>query len=296
MSVSSAKHLPEVQTEKKKSVVHTPQFLSARSSTCPRFRPEKLKSAVLSTISVNSAQHLPEVQTRKKKCDPLSTISVSSAWHLPEVQTRKKMQSTLHNFCHLRLAPARGSDPKKKEVPSTFHNFCQLGQAPARGSDPNKKSAVHSSQFLSARHGTCPRFRPAKREVRSTLHNSSSAKHLPEVQTRKKEKCGPLSTISVSSAKHLPEVQTRTKKVRSTLHNFCQLGLAPARGLDPQKEKCDPLSTIPARPSTYPRFRPEKKKSAVHSPQFLSTQLSTCPRFRHQKKCGPLSTISVSSA
>ena len=34
----------------------------------------------------------------------------------------------------------------------------------------------------------------------------------------------------------------REKKVRSTLHNFCQLGLAAARGSDPKK-KCDPLST-----------------------------------------------------
>ena len=157
--------------------------LSARPSTCPRFRPEKKeKRGPLSTISVSSAWRLPEVQTlRKEKCDPLSTISASSAWHLPEVQTRRKEKC----------------DPL------------------------------------------------------STI----SAEHLAEVQARKKEKCDPLSAISVSSAWHLPEVQIEKKgaihcpqflsarpstcprfrpekRKRSAIHNFCQLGQAPARGSD----------------------------------------------------------------
>ena len=36
---------------------------------------------------------------------------------------------------------------------------------------------------------------------------------------------------------------------------------------------------LSARPSTCPRFRPEKQKSAVHSPQFLSARPGTCPKF-----------------
>ena len=166
----------------------------------------------------------------------------------------------------------------KRCDPST--NFLQLGLAPGRGSDPKKKGC----------------------DPLSTI-SVSSAWHLQEVQTRKK-KCDPLSTISVSSAKHVPEVQTRKKKARSTLQNFCQLGLAPAR---PEKKSAiHSPRFLSARPGTCKRFRPEKKsvirspqlsvskaqqmpevqtrkKSAVHSPQFLSTQPSTCPRFRPEK-------------
>ena len=209
---------------------------------------------------------------------------------------------------------------------STLHNFCQLGLAHLPKVQIRKKSAIHSPQFLSTRPGTCPRFRPEKKK--SAIHSPQFLSARPCTCPRfrpEKKKCDPLSTISVSSAvQHLPEVQTRKKKVRSTLHNFCQLGLAPARGSDPKKKGAihSPqfLSARPctcprfrpkqkksaihspqflsARPGTCPRFRPEKKKGAIHSPQFLSTRPSTCPRFRPEKKekCDPLSTISVSSA
>ena len=144
----------------------------------------------------------------------------------------------------------------------TLHNFCQLGLTPARRSDHPKKSAIHSPQFLSARPSTCPRFRPEKKSAsHSPQFLSSRPEHLPEVQTRKKkEKCDPLSTISVSSAKHLPEVQTRKK---SAIHS-------------PQ--------FLSARPGTCPRLRPEKKKSAIHAPQFLSARPGTCPRFTPEQK------------
>ena len=65
----------------------------------------------------------------------------------------------------------------------------------------------------------------------------------------------------------------KKEEVRSTLHNFCQLGLAPARGSD-RKKKCDPLSTISV-------------SSAQHLPKVQT---------RKKEKCDPLSTISVSSA
>ena len=182
---------------------------------------------------------MPEVQTRKKeKCGPRSTISVSSAKHLPEVQTRKKEKC----------------DPLSTISVSSAKQLPEV-------QTPKKRGAVHSPQFLFARPSACPRFRPEKKKKCDPLStiSFSSAKHLPEVQTRKKEKCGPLFAISVSSAQHLPEVQTRKKEeVRSTLHNFYQLGQAPARG--------------------------SEKKSAVHSLQFLSTRPSTCPRFRPRKK------------
>ena len=90
------------------------------------------------------------------------------------------MRSTLHIFCKLGLAPARGSDhPKKRKVRSTLH------KAPVQGSDPHPK---------------------------------------------KKEKCDPPSTISVSSDWHLFQVQTpKKRKVPSTLNIFCKLGLALVR-------------------------------------------------------------------
>ena len=87
--------------------------------------------------------------------------------------------------------------------------------------------------------------------MRSTLHNFFELRlaRVPSDHPKKKEKCDPLSAISVNSAQHLLEVQTPTRKkrkVRSTLHNFWKLGLAPVPGSDPhkKKEKCDPLSTI----------------------------------------------------
>ena len=99
---------------KKKGVIHSPQFLSTRPSTCQRFRPEK---KVRSTLHNFCRLGLAPAQGS----DP-----------------KKKMRSTLHNFCQLGLAPARGSDPKKRKVRSTLHNFCQLGLAHAPDSDPKK--------------------------------------------------------------------------------------------------------------------------------------------------------------
>ena len=122
---------------KKKGTIHSPQFLSTPPSTCPMFRPEK-KGDPLSTISVSSAWHLPEVQTRKNgKCDPLSTISVSSAWHLPEVQTRKKKCDPLSTI--------------SVSSPGTCPRF-----------RPEKKARSTLHKLLSARPSTCPRFRPGK--------------------------------------------------------------------------------------------------------------------------------------
>ena len=65
-------------------------------------------------------------------------------------------------------------------------------------------------------------------------------------------------------------------KVRSTLHNFCQLGQAPARGSDPKKRKvrstlhnfCQ-LSLAPAR-SSLVFFRLEKKRPARPSFQSIN--------------------------
>ena len=146
------------------------------------------------------------------------------------------MRSTLHNFCQLGLAPARGSDPKKGKVRSSLHNFCHLRLAPARGSDPKKRKvrstistisvssamhlpevqtrkkrrAIHSPQFLSSPPGTCPRFRPEIKEVRPTLHNFCQLGQAPARGSDSKKK----------------------RQMRSTLHKFCRLGQAPARGSD----------------------------------------------------------------
>ena len=58
-------------------------------------------------------------------------LSTDSKLQVSDPKTGKA-RSTLHNFCQLGLAPAPGSDPKKKR--STLHNFCQLVLAPARSS------------------------------------------------------------------------------------------------------------------------------------------------------------------
>ena len=105
-----------------------------------------------------------------------------------ETKRKRKVRSTLHNFFELRLARVPSDHPKKK------------------------KSAIHSPQFLSTRPSTCSRFRPLpkkKRKVRSTLHNFWKLGLAPVPGSdphKKKEKCDPLSTISVSSSWHLLEV------------------------------------------------------------------------------------------
>ena len=158
--------------------------------------------------------------------------------HLPEVQTRKKRKarSTLHNFCQLGQAPARGSDPKKK---SAIHSPQFLFARP---------SAIHSPQFLSARASTCPRFRPEKkRKARSTLHNFCQL-GLAQARGSDPKKRKVRSTLHFFCQLGLARARVsdpKEGKVRSTLHNFCQLGRAPARGSHPKKrKKCDPLSTI----------------------------------------------------
>ena len=163
------------------------------------------------------------------------------------------MRSTFHIFCKLRSAPVPGSDRKKRKVRSTFHIFCKLGLAPVPGSGrKKKKSAVDLPHFLQAGPSICSRFRPQKR----------------------KEKCGPLFTFSVSCAQHLFQVQTAKKKrkVRSTFHIFCKLRSAPIPFSDRKKRKVRSTFHIFCKLRSAPvpgSDRKKRKKSAVDLPHFL---------------------------
>ena len=115
---------------------------------------------------------------------------------------------------------------------------------------------------------------------------------------KKKEKCDPLSTISVSSAWHLPEVlwfffspcpaqaQIKKKKKKGqrahqltevsntclSLHIFCQLRLAPVPGSDlKKKEKCGRPSAISV-------------NSAWHLPEVLWFFFRLALRKHREKK------------
>ena len=103
---------PRFRPEKKKSAIHSPQFLSARPGTCPRFRPEKKVRSTLHNFCLLGLAPARDSDPKKRK-----------------------VQSTLHNFCQLGLAPAQGSGPKKKchpRPPASWGCFFRLAPRQTR--------------------------------------------------------------------------------------------------------------------------------------------------------------------
>ena len=170
-----------------------------------------------------------------------------------QAQKKKKTEASnpylslsLHNLCKLGLTRARSSDLKKRKVQTTLRNFCKLGLTPARSSDPKKKKGRRQRQRQRQDKGketeTEKRQRRDREETekrqRRDREETEKRQRRDREETEKRQRrdreetdrCGRPSTISLSSALHVFQVTTQKKrKVRSTLHNFCQLVLAPAR-------------------------------------------------------------------
>ena len=95
----------------------------------PRERDEPETKEIIADVlawisSVGETRHSLD----QSKC--LSSVLRVRATRTTTLQTRwekpgAKVRSTLHNFCQLDFAPARGSDPKKRKVRSSLspHNF-----------------------------------------------------------------------------------------------------------------------------------------------------------------------------
>ena len=206
-------------------------------------------------------------------------ISVSSAWHLPEVpwffSQKKKGQRDPH--------PSQLTEVRHSLTLSLSLQFLSTRPSTcARFRPEKKKSAVHSPQFLSAQPSTCPRFRPEKKKSATHPPQFPSARPCtcPRFRPEKRKNVVHSPQFLSSPPGTCPRPETKKRKVRSTLHNFCQLGQAPARGSDPKKRKVrSTLSTISVSSARHlPEVQTRKRKSAIHSPQFLSARPSTCPK------------------
>merc|ERR1712122_51020 len=115
--------------------------------------------------------------------------------------------------------------------------------------------------------------RKKKRKVRSTFHifRKLGSASVPGSH-RKKEKCGPLFTFSVSWAQHQFQVHTAKKKCDpiftfslSWAQHLFQVHTAK------KKEMCDPIFTFSVSwaQHLFQVHTAKKKKSAVHFSHFL---------------------------
>ena len=260
--------------KKKKSAVDPPQFLSTRPGTCPKFF-----GFFFFALPCASTGKKKKKKNWSQQSLPLSLHNLCKLGLTPARSSdlkKRKVRSTLRNFCKLGLTPARSSDPKKKRVEGNGNdNDKTKAKRQRRDREETEKRQRRDREETEKRQRRDreetekrqrrDREETEKRQRRDREETRDKKKKKGAVDPpqflwappctcskwppKKKEKCDPLSAISVNSAQHLLEVQTPTRKkrkVRSTLHNFWKLGLAPVPGSDPhkKKEKCDPLSTI----------------------------------------------------
>ena len=118
------------------------------------------------------------------------------------------------------------------------------------GQSFHEMEALLPAQILSPPAGTCPRFRPKKGKVRSTLQKFC---HLRLAPSRGRD--------------------VKQSEVRSILQNFCKIDLAPVRSSDP--------------PTTFHIFsvnlhklwkhRVDRVECTIHYPQLLEAPPGTLP-------------------
>ena len=261
ISVSSAWHLPEVlwfffspcpaqaQIKKKKKRPASPSINWSQQylSLSPHF---------LSAPPGTCSRFRPE---KKEKCGRPSAISVNSAWHLPEV---------LWFFFRLALRKHRKKKKTEASNPYLSLSLCKLGLRPeavedtARSSDPKKKGSKATATTTkdkgkeTEKRQRRDREETEKRQRRDREETEKRCRDPPQIsekrQRRDREETKKRSAIREETEKR----QRRDREVRSTLHNFFELRLA-----------------------RVPSDHPKKKKSAIHSPQFLSARPGTCSKF-----------------
>ena len=314
ISVNSAWHLPEVRIRKKKgskATATTRQRQRDREETEKRQRrdreeTEKRQRRDREETEKRQRRDREETEKRQRR-----DREVTEKWQRSDREETEKRQRRDREETEKRQRRDREETEKRQrrdreetekrqrrdreETEKRQRDKKKKKERCGRPSTISLSSALHVFQVTTQK----------KRKVRSTLRNfcqlgAALARGSDPYQKKKKSVVDPPQFLEArpSTCSRFRPTQKK-RKVRSTLRNFCQLGLAPARSslvfffalpcssADKEKKK------RPASPSIN-----WSQQYLSLSPHFLSAPPGTCSRFRPEKKekCGRPSAISVNSA